>query len=62
MANRAFVIPTASKMSPLITSAFRYSTLLTELALHFWAGAHSGAFLKELGPLNPKVFFHTYTL
>lgn len=59
VANLAFVIHTASKISALITSAFLYSmvTLLTELALHFWAGAHSGAFLKELANLIPKFSF-----
>lgn len=54
MANLAFVIHTASKISPLITSALLYSTAL---ALHFWAGAHSGAFLKELAHLIQKFSF-----
>lgn len=62
MANPARVIQSASKISPLITSAFLYSmvTLLTELALHFWAGAHAEAFLKELAHLIQKFSFTLY--
>lgn len=62
MANPACVIQSGSKTSPLITSAFLYSmaTLLTELALHFWAAAHSGALLKELARLIQTFSFNLH--